>query len=195
MTPQPPNTHFSEGWSGFTKDWFSARIPQWQTIVAPHLKDRQCLGLEIGSYEGRSAIWTLEHMLNHPDSRLFCVDIWTNQDVEKTFDRNMVATENSHRITKLKGDAQKVLKSLWQSFDFCYVDADHVAKSVIAQIAIVWPLLKKGAFVIFDDYEWTHPPETAHELPPKPGVDAFLTLWQSQFELLHKGYQVIVRKL
>lgn len=195
MTPQPPNTTFSPGWSDFSKDWFSARIPQWQTMVAPHLKDKEVLGLEIGSYEGRSAIWTLQNMLTHPAARLICVDIWTNQDVEKAFDRNMVATDNSHRIIKMKGDAQRVLKTLTQLFDFAYVDADHVARSVVAQISIIWPLLKKGAFVVFDDYEWKHPPETAHELPPKPGIDAFLALWQPQYELVHKGYQVIVRKL
>lgn len=179
----------------FTKDWFNAHIPKWQEIIAPHLKDKPALGVEIGSYEGRSAVWTLQNMLTHPDSRLVCIDIWTNKDVEKNFDRNMVNAELSTRVRKLKGDAQKVLKGLWEPTDFCYVDADHVARSVVAQIAIMWPILKKGAIVVFDDYEWQHPPETKHELPPKPGVDAFLALWQSQYELLHRGYQVIIRKI
>lgn len=192
---QPANTKFTPGWSAFSADWFTKRIPEWEKHVLPHLKGKPALGVEVGSYEGRSAIWTLQNMLTHPQAHLICIDIWTRPEIETAFDRNIVGTELSTKVTKIKGDAQRKLKTLWQQFDFAYIDADHIARSVVAQIAILWPQLKKGAFVVFDDYLWQHPPETKNELPPKPGVDAFLSLWKDQYKLIHQGYQVIVQKL
>eukprot|EP00903_Cladosiphon_okamuranus_P016547 g15265.t1 len=34
--------------------------------------------LEIGSFEGGSALWIAEHLLLHPDSMLICIDLWTH---------------------------------------------------------------------------------------------------------------------
>ena len=47
----------------FTTDWFTNRIPLWEKILAP-LKGKQGIHyLEIGVFEGRSAIWMLENIL------------------------------------------------------------------------------------------------------------------------------------
>jgi hypothetical protein len=55
-----------------------------------------------------------------------------------------------------------------------------------------WVLLKEGGIMIFDDYEWE--PDKPPEERPQIAIDIFLRGFRHQVELLHKGYQVIVRK-
>ena len=44
----------------FNEDWFSGHIPLWETLFADRKGCPRLAGLEIGSYEGRSASWLLE---------------------------------------------------------------------------------------------------------------------------------------
>lgn len=200
MTDQPPkHAVFSPGWSAFSQDWFTQRIPQWKQFLVPALAGKPVKWLEIGSYEGRSALWTLENVLTSPESAITCVDIWKG-DYEARFDANLKDAIEASKAVKIKGDAFQVLVELafqGQTFDAVYVDADHQAKAALTEAAIAWRMLKKGGFLIFDDYNWKHKTEADRKtkLPPKPGIDAFLECWQYELRVLHKGWQVIVQKL
>lgn len=187
---QPPNTEFSGGWSGFTADWFSKRIAQWEKILAP-FKGTLVNYLEVGVYEGRSVCWMLQNILTHRAAKAHCYDIFANPDYERRFDGNIVASGNSHKVIKRKGAAAENLRFLGGKFHIIYIDADHEAKSVILQAGLVWDRLVPGGILIFDDYEWQHP---QGKLPPKPGIDAFLQFYEGEYTLLHKGWQVIVQK-
>lgn len=193
---QPKNTHFTPGWSAFSQDWFTKRIPQWEKFIVPLLANKPCRWLELGSYEGRSAIWTLDNIITHPDSQIVCVDIW-NGKYEDNFDKNIAAHPNGNKVIKIRGDCFNVLKQLNGEFDGVYIDADHQAKSALTDAAMVWPLLKNGGFMIFDDYPWqlkADDPNKNIKLPPKPGIDAFLTCWIHEYKLIHKDWQVIIQK-
>ena len=56
--------------------------------------------------------------------------------------------------------------------------------------------------MLFDDYEWParsgvcphNPPSKNHPNHPKRGIDAFLSVAREECEVLHQGYQVLVRK-
>lgn len=197
---QPPNTIFSPGWSAFSKDWFSARIPEWEKFIKPALVGKPARWLELGSYEGRSAIWTVDNILTHPESSIHCVDIWTGE-YEKNFDSNIANHPQRAKFRKRKGDVVLALAealTMHVKVDVVYVDADHQAKSALTDAAMAWPLLKSGGFMIFDDYPWEHPvtdPNRHRKLGPKKGIDAFLECWQYELQVIHKGYQVIVQKL
>lgn len=47
----------------FTEDWFSGNIPLWTEVLAPFKGKPDIHYLEIGVWEGRSAIWVLENIL------------------------------------------------------------------------------------------------------------------------------------
>lgn len=198
MDPQPPNTTFTPGWSAFSADWFTARIPQWKQHIVPALAGKPCRWLELGSYEGRSAIWTMDNVLTHSHSHIVCVDLWSGE-YEKNFDANIAAHPRSVDFYKRKGDCFSRLLEMHsknETFDGIYIDADHQAKAALTEAALCWPMLKKGGFMIFDDYPWQHKGEDRKtKLPPKPGIDAFLECWQHELRLVHKQWQVIVQKL
>jgi hypothetical protein len=53
-------------------------------------------------------------------------------------------------------------------------------------------LLKRGGILIFDDYLWNQ--DIPIEDRPQIAIDNFLNEFASQLAILHKGYQVIVKK-
>jgi len=77
----------------FTEDWFTNNIPTWNKVLG-NLRNKPVKFLEIGSFEGRSAVWALENILTHKQSELYCIDHWLyegdkNKNVYNTFLKNI----------------------------------------------------------------------------------------------------------
>ncbi len=172
----------------FTQDWFSSRIPVWEEVVKPVFKDKPVRALEIGSFEGRSAIWINDNLLSHPESSLLCVDIWENPVRKTTFLEN---TKDRPKIDHIQTPALEFLSNNFEHFDFVYIDADHTAKTVLLQSRLIWPFIAEGGVLAFDDYMYYC---KGNNSPPKEGIDTFLSIYNKELELLSKGLQVIVRK-
>ena len=77
-------------------------------------------------------------------------------------------------------------------FDFIYIDGSHIAKDVLTDACMAWPLLKPKGLMVFDDYMWGSPRDILHR--PKPAIDAFTNLFAEEAEIIHVGYQLVVRK-
>jgi SAM-dependent methyltransferase len=171
----------------FTTDWVTPHERTWVETLTLFKGRPNVRALEIGSYEGRSAIWFLENILTDPSSSIITIDLF-NGPFEQVFDRNVSGFKN--QVTKIKAPSHEALRPLKPgSFDFIYVDGSHVAKDVFLDAALSWDLLKPGGVLIFDDYELKGP---AGE--PKPALDAFLNVFNPYVEVKHKGAQLIVKK-
>lgn len=196
----------------FTTDWFSGRIPVWEEHLVPHCAGRPVRLLEVGSYEGRSAVWIAERLLGDPGSRLVCLDTWTAPEVEQRFQRNLARTGRGAQVLAVRGSAQRLLR-LWpgvtqsvggvavpppaapRAFDAIYLDADHRGAAKLELAALCWPLLVAGGLLIWDDYaRATQPHDAGAGLPPRAGIDAFCALWAHELESVHTGWQRIVRR-
>lgn len=79
-------------------------------------------------------------------------------------------------------------------FDFAYIDGDHEAMNVLEDAVLCFRLVKPGGVMIFDDVLWQDPHNWGVRLFPKLAVDAFLTMYEHRIEILHRGYQVFVRR-
>ena len=77
-------------------------------------------------------------------------------------------------------------------YDFIYIDGSHIAKDVLTDACMAWPLLKQGGIMVFDDYMWGEPRDILHR--PKPAIDAFVNIFAEEVDMVHMGYQLIVRK-
>lgn len=176
----------------FTSDWFSDNIPIWEKHLAvlrvqPHVKF-----LEVGSFEGRSACWLLETILTDKASRLDCIDRF-RVDYTPTFDYNVNVARAASKVTKLQGNSQEILRGLvLYSYDGAYIDGSHEAADVLEDMVLVFRLLKEGGILILDDYEWYEHQDPLQE--PRLAIDAFLQVFAGRYELLHKAYQVILKK-
>lgn len=183
----------------FSVDWFSEHIPAWERAGVRMLNKRLCSLLEIGSMEGRSAVWMLENLCDHAYSSLTCVDPWVGDPAhkrsgaedEKLFDANVCAAKNGEKCFKLKGTLPQVYKDLpCMFYDLVYIDGDHEARSVVTDFAFASQRLKTGAYVIFDDYS-RH--VRAAQIQPKHAIDAILAMWYDKLRVVEKSSQVIAR--
>lgn len=179
----------------FTTDFIAILRELWPKYVLPHLDlSNPIHWLEVGSFEGRSALWTVENMLLHPDSTITCVDPWIcwmnyaghdRFDFEKHFDHNVAGVS---KIQKLKGSSADVLPGLpLHAFHGCYIDGLHEEDHVREDALLALPLLKPGAIIVFDDYAWEGHPGV------KNAVDTLLQEWGSRIEVILIGYQVICK--
>jgi predicted O-methyltransferase YrrM len=163
--------------------------------------------LEIGSFEGRSTVWIMENMMTDGD-HLICVDTWEGGEehsaedlgsVEARFEHNMKVAQGKHperNFETIKDFSYGALASLAGSsydFDFIYIDGSHIAKDVLTDACMAWPLLKPKGLMVFDDYLWSPSPrDILHR--PKIAIDAFVNIFAEEVEVVHVGYQLVVRK-
>jgi predicted O-methyltransferase YrrM len=178
----------------FTTDYGSQFVADWEEALAK-LKGQQGIRmLEIGSYEGRSTIWFVENILTSPTASIVCVDPFFNPFVDARFDHNMAVSGFQHKITKVKGSSEAAVPSLPRDhFDVIYVDGSHRSVHVLMDAVLAWYRLKAEGFIIFDDYLWEEESLPLHERP-RMAIDLFLEAFDSRVEVVHKAYQVIVRK-
>ncbi|CAN5298386.1 hypothetical protein BH24PSE2_BH24PSE2_13130 [soil metagenome] len=177
----------------FTADYISRRTAVWQQHLAQFAGKAHVRLLEVGSFEGRSAIWFLENVLTHPTASMTCVDPFVWQGREPRFDHNIEVSGLADKVTKIKARSEEILGTLEEhSFDIAYIDGSHLAPNVMLDAMLTWMLLKPGGILLFDDYCW-QPDRPLHERP-KMAIDAFLKVLETQLEILHVGYQVIVKK-
>jgi predicted O-methyltransferase YrrM len=196
----------------FTKDWFGWAPPVWEQLI-PMLPERTEDGrsfLEIGSFEGRSMVWIIENMMQDGD-HLDCIDTWHGGEehgqedmgsVEARFDYNLALLEQRFptiEIEKLKGSSVAQLGNMTAGLDrgtwlldFIYIDGSHIAKDVLTDACMAWPLLKPKGIMVFDDYVWGNPRDILHR--PKVAIDAFVNIFAEEVEVIHVGYQLVVRK-
>lgn len=172
----------------FTQYWHNNAIGMWERWVPMNIKN----GLEIGSFEGASAVWLMDH---RPKLTLACVDIFgpafddVTGEYEQRFERNVA--EYGKRIIKLKGKSTDVLPKLVQAkrFDFIYIDGDHSYEGAKADAELAYPLLKKGGVMIFDDYD-------NEEFGVRRAVDEFLEGAEGFKVLREDGdYQMAIKRL
>jgi predicted O-methyltransferase YrrM len=187
----------------FAFDWTSWHFPIWFRLMGRY-RGRRTSVLEIGSWEGRSALFFLNYL---PRSRIVCIDTFEGgkehrqtddfrpflRRVERRFDAH--TRPFGRRVDKIKAtsaDALAALARQGRRFDIAYIDGSHLAADVLSDATLTWPLMVPGGLVIFDDYLWDNnqgPTEI-----PKPGIDAFLAAIAGQYRMVWNGYQIAIVK-
>src|ERR1041385_238867 len=184
----------------FLRNWFVRNIPKWEKTLF-HLRNEKINVLEIGVFEGRATIWILDELFKNPESKLVTIDtfvrIFKDNDNETTFRENIKESGKEDQVEIIKSDSFDALVKLnyekKMKFDFIYIDGSHTSCDVLSDAILTWNLLKEGGIMIFDDYEWDFFEEDYNN--PKIAIDSFLRCYQNQIEIIHKLFQVAIRKV
>ncbi len=177
----------------YSEDFVSHWEGTWELMLGPLRGTRGLRILEIGSFEGRSAVWFLENLLTADDASIVCLDPFKAPWAEGFFDKNMVLTGVGNKVTKLKMRSDEYLAAMPEDrFDLVYVDGGHTAPTVLFDALLSWLLVKPGGILMFDDYEWG-PDKPPHERP-QISIDVFMAILAGNYEVLHEGYQILLRK-
>lgn len=194
----------------FSNEWFKKTAVHWPELFKavkwnPTLPN---IVIDIGSFEVASAVWMLENLMHHRDSRLYCLDTFAGgiehsakevEGLEQRFQPNIGLSGRAAQVEVIKGRSVEGLVLLITRgirADFIYIDGSHVAADVMADAVLSWELLRPGGLMVFDDYLWP----VFQDQPlknPKIAIDAFVnchldqirfisTRQRSQFCLLKK---------
>lgn len=170
-----------------------------------HLKGTPAVGIELGSFMGESAEWMLSNIFTHPNSRYVCVDTFQGSDEHRIagIDCSTIEADCRERLAQFGSrveiecafshDALLQRTQYMGQFDVVYVDAAHDAQNVLRDAVLAYEVLKVGGVMIFDDYQWAVFSDPT--LCPKMAVDAFISCYGRQLEVIGMGAQVAVRKI
>lgn len=206
---QEKYTHAYNKYAGYVTDfpnWFHGMKDNFDSILSEYSNKEDARFLEIGSFTGDASYYMLKNILLGSGATLTCVDTWGGSvehtgdlkdsfdtgDIEKEFDRK--TKYYLDKVIKHKTTSTDfLLKNRDKEYDFIYVDGDHYAKTIISDAVLAWDNLKVGGIMGFDDYEWTHPEGSRYA--PKIAIDAFVSIYEPYIDIIHKGYQLWVRKI
>jgi len=154
--------------------------------------------LEIGCYEGLSSVYFADNLLNNNNSTLICVDPFNNilnndhkdlltGDQEKNFDNNISICKNTSKITVYKITSDEFFINNTKLFNFIYIDGCHESEFITRDMENSFKFLEKNGIMWMDDY-------LGGTGGIKNTMDMFLHKYYGQYDLIHKGYQIAIRK-
>jgi len=184
----------------FTVNTFTPRIPSWTRHLSEFKGKPGITYLEIGAFEGRSALWMLENIFTHPTSKLTIIDAFMENNYNK-FISNVKLSGEESRFNVLKGfSTQKIREVAFNSVDVAYIDGSGRGIVMMSDIVNAWSLVKVGGVIIISRYAITPQLRRAGGLQPgDPGpheaIDAFLKLYGPYLNVIEfQRNQVFVRK-
>ncbi|MGA7325147.1 MAG: class I SAM-dependent methyltransferase [Rhodomicrobium sp.] len=185
----------------FTENWFTDKIPFWTKILQEFRGKPDIKYLEIGTFEGRSALWLLENILTHPTSKIIIIDAF-KEDSYRTFTSNINLSGEANKFNILVGFSTEKIRELpLNSIDFAYIDGSGKGIVMLPDLVNTWNLVKVDGMIICSRYALDDGLRKALDLKPKdPGpyeaIDAFLKLYKPYMKVLaFEENQVILRKI
>jgi predicted O-methyltransferase YrrM len=189
----------------FTKNWFNdsgIKKEIQKFIISENINKI----LEIGSFEGQSSVFFSDNLLNNKNSFLVCVDpffdsgtvngittLYVNKDVKNRFLNNISKSKNFNKITHECTTSDNFFLENKIRFNFIYIDGCHNPEYVKRDVNNSFKILEKNGILWMDDYLYGHRKE--HNGRPKDVIDQFLKDNNGKYEIIHKGYQIAIRKL
>ena len=175
-------------------DYFEPYVEAWEYFFSKQVDwraDEKKVAVEIGSYEGSSAIWITNNLLKAPDSELYCIDAWGDVAGERHFEnfqKNVLertAASKLRIVRDLSFNALLALNRKRLKADLLYVDGSHSAPDVLSDLVLGFALVKVGGVIVCDDYTWDDPKHGGDDLAarPKLAIDAFTTIYARKVRL------------
>jgi len=157
--------------------------------------------LEIGCFEGLSSVFFADHFLDHPQSRLTCVDPFLTiegndhqeflQNKEEShFDYNLSICKHPNQISVYKVASDVFFKELHPTwYHFIYIDGCHEPEFIKRDMENSFRVLHAGGIMWMDDYKG------GDGIQIKQSMDQFLETYRGQYKIVHLGYQLAIQKI
>jgi predicted O-methyltransferase YrrM len=156
--------------------------------------------LEIGSFEGLSSVFFADTLIRHTSSTLTCVDPFLHienndhqnllHNVEANFDYNISNCDNASKVTIHKCTSDDFFHHInTKVYDCIYIDGSHQTEVIIRDMENSFRNLKRRGIMWMDDYMG------GNDGTIKNTMDGFLEKYNGQYEVIHCGYQLGIRKL
>ena len=179
-------------------DYFSLNAYYWNSILNKNFKEFSYL--EIGSWEGNSALYVLK---NFKTKNVVCVDVWDlfdnkykNEHLERfeNFKKNLQEFKNRYLFFKSTSD--DFFKNNNAKFDVIYIDGWHEAPQVYKDICNSWSCLNKNGIIICDDYFYGNIRDNKEKDLPAEGINKFIFENKKKIKIVNvNNTQIFFKKL
>jgi predicted O-methyltransferase YrrM len=155
--------------------------------------------MEIGVHYGANAISVANSYCSHKDSRLYCIDPWSEYPgyeeyskkkykIYKIFLLNILTADVVDKVNIFRDLSSNVVKNFEDNFfDIIYIDGNHEPEYILEDAVLSFQKLKTGGYMIFDDYGW---------VDASLGIDSFTKSYQKKIKILGcENYQLYLQKL
>lgn len=156
--------------------------------------------LEIGSFEGMSALFVLNFWEN---SKVTCVDTWEMSDdksqilnydfktIEEKFDLNL-KKYSFQKIKSLSKNALNGLKAKNLFFDYIYIDGSHNGIDILNDANISFEILNTNGIIIFDDINNIY---NSINMQPHEAFEKFYYTNRKRIKILYLKNIAVVQKI
>jgi predicted O-methyltransferase YrrM len=179
----------------YTKTWFTHSELRYHLVNFLN-KTKEYNILEIGCYEGLSSVFFADNFINNKNSSLTCVDPFLHIDnndhhlllqncEEFNFDYNISNCKNTNKIIIHKITSDIFFEKNNKIYNFIYIDGCREPEFVKRDIENSFKFLEKDGIIWIDDYGSGY---------SKKQMDDFLEKYIGQYVVIHKGYQLAMRK-
>ena len=173
--------------------------------------------LEVGCFEGVSAAFFLKNILTDPSSSIVCIDPhgqfvkpelikdgWghdpehdplrekTHKTIYDVFKENILDNFSSQVVYHREDSNIALRKYSSPQFDVIYLDGLHYSTAILSDMILSWPLLKKGGYMLLDDFGMDMYETVRFNLDSCFfGISAFLNIFQGQYEIINGPHYLI----
>ena len=184
----------------FSNDWFTNNIQIWCHIFKKENFTKINKILEIGSFEGMSAIFFLNYFKG---ANIDCVETFKGSDehseidflkVKNNFDYNIKSYEKRLNLYKMTSDNFfKEKKDVNNNYDLIYIDGSHFANQVIKDASNSFDKLNINGIMIYDDFLRQYYEKKDENVIG--GVCEFLKIYDNKIKIIFGGYQLFIKKI
>jgi predicted O-methyltransferase YrrM len=182
--------------------WFEKNYYHWHNVFKKlDIYNKKLQILEIGSFEGYSALYFLE---NFPYSTITCVDMWQNNEEQKEFNLSKVEINFDKNTKKYKDNLKKYkqssdyffknTKDRLNHYDIIYIDGDHYYKTVFKDVTNSFAALKIGGVMILDDFIGYNFYKEYNK-NPIGAIIPFINIYYKKIKILKITQQIIIQKI
>ena len=154
--------------------------------------------LEIGSFEGLSALFILTYWKN---ANVTCIDTWkTSEDVSQVLDFNFENVEQKFdsnlrdfSFQKIKNTSELAFKKFTRkdSFDYIYIDGSHNGMDIFNDALASFEVLNVGGIIFFDDITNIY---KEIEMQPYDAFEKFYNLYKKKIKILYLKNIAVIKK-
>ena len=171
--------------------WFTFNYQIWDKFLSNNIFKSY---LEIGSYEGRSAVFIGEKFKN---IEINCVDIFENNNqhgdinfskIYNNFLLNIKKLSNKVQVNKMTSD--EFFKNNKKKFDLIYIDGSHYAQNVLRDFENSFSVLQDGGILICDDFLFNE----YVDINPISAFIPSLKKYHNKIKILYLNHQLIIKK-
>ena len=177
----------------FTNTWFfNSEIKQ----ILFNYVDKSNINkiLEIGSYEGASACFFSDHLLDNQLSRITCVDPFSlndttsplNNTTKTYFYNNIRRSKNYNKVLVEEMYSTDFYKKNNKTYNFIYIDGSHLLDDIITDFNNCLQIIEYNGIIWMDDYG-------AGEITKC--IDNLYEANKHCLQIVHKGYQIAFKKI